>query len=59
MIEHVGEPAYVTPLPFLGEDPAFIDCPFCRKRTQTRVAHTDSTATTFVVRSPTTAQTPC
>ena len=47
-IETVGEPAHVTPLPHLGEDETYIDCPFCMQRTKTRVVHADSSATTLV-----------
>ena len=41
-------PLYVTPLDQLGELPAYIDCPYCSSRTQTRVTHKDSISTTFV-----------
>ena len=41
-------PLNVTPLHQLDEQPAYIDCPFCELRTQTRVTHEDSTSTQYV-----------
>ncbi|GAB7359025.1 hypothetical protein MBLNU230_g5097t1 [Neophaeotheca triangularis] len=38
---------YVTPLENLGEIAKWIDCPFCKRRTETRVQHEDSSATTL------------
>lgn len=40
------DPEKVTSLTLLGEEPAWIDCQFCRRRTKTRVQKEDSTATT-------------
>lgn len=36
---------YVVPLERLGENPEWVDCPFCRKVTKTRVDKEDSTMT--------------
>ncbi|KAF2738502.1 hypothetical protein EJ04DRAFT_509645 [Polyplosphaeria fusca] len=38
----------VTDLEHLGESPAYIDCPYCEKRTLTRVEQNDSSQTTHV-----------
>ncbi|KAM0797169.1 hypothetical protein BDR22DRAFT_466358 [Usnea florida] len=43
----ISNPLFVTPLDQLLEVPAFIDCPYCKRRTQTRVTHEDSTAATL------------
>ncbi|KAF1849021.1 uncharacterized protein K460DRAFT_276264 [Cucurbitaria berberidis CBS 394.84] len=37
----------VTPLKRLGEEPAFIDCPHCEKRTKTKVEKVDSSQTSL------------
>ncbi|KAJ5601072.1 hypothetical protein N7510_010606 [Penicillium lagena] len=39
------QPLQVTPLTRLGETPAWIDCPHCHARTQTRVAEENSSET--------------
>ncbi|CAF9925539.1 MAG: hypothetical protein ALECFALPRED_003156 [Alectoria fallacina] len=44
----IRDPLYVTPLDQLLEEPVYIDCPYCQRRTQTRVTHEDSSATTYV-----------
>lgn len=41
----VKNPLFVTPLDRLREVPDFIDCPFCKRRTQTRVTHENSNTT--------------
>ncbi|KAJ5709646.1 LITAF-like zinc finger domain-containing protein [Penicillium malachiteum] len=46
-IEPVPQVAKVTPLHLLGEQPAWIDCPFCQRRAMTRVLHGDSAATWY------------
>ncbi|KAF4983722.1 hypothetical protein FZEAL_938 [Fusarium zealandicum] len=43
-IEALPDVATVTPLHLLRKDPAWIDCPFCQRRTQT-VVHTDGSPT--------------
>ncbi|KFA72168.1 hypothetical protein S40288_07064, partial [Stachybotrys chartarum IBT 40288] len=40
-----GTDATVTPLHLLGDQSDIVDCPFCRRRTETRVKLTASTAT--------------
>ncbi|EEU35863.1 uncharacterized protein NECHADRAFT_77175 [Fusarium vanettenii 77-13-4] len=37
-INDVPAPQMVTPLSRLGERPEFIDCPFCKKRTETTIS---------------------
>lgn len=44
----IRDPVYVTPLEHLGDLPADIDCPFCHRRTRTRVGHEDSSLTAYV-----------
>ncbi len=44
----IRDPVYVTPLERLGELPADIDCPFCHRRTRTRLEHEDSNWTGYV-----------
>lgn len=41
----VGDDATVTPLHLLGDQPDTVDCPFCRRRTETRVKKKPSTMT--------------
>ncbi|KAK1505126.1 hypothetical protein CABS01_08904 [Colletotrichum abscissum] len=37
-ITPLANPATVTPLHMLGDEPQWIDCPFCKQRTQTVIA---------------------
>ncbi|KAJ5722134.1 hypothetical protein N7488_000169 [Penicillium malachiteum] len=46
-IEAVPQVAKVTPLHLLGDQPAWIDCPFCQRRAMTRVIQGDSAATWY------------
>lgn len=41
----------VTPLERLGEEPALVDCPYCKKVTTTRVGSEHSTMTVYVLPS--------
>lgn len=43
-----GQGRMVTPLERLGEEPALVDCPYCKKVTTTRVAQEHSTMTVYV-----------
>jgi len=43
----IRNPLTVTPPERLGEEPSYIDCPFCKKRTKTEVRHKNSTVTTL------------
>lgn len=47
----VGQGHMVTPLERLGEEPAWVDCPNCKRITQTRVASEHSTMTVYVISS--------
>ena len=47
-IDPINDPVFVTPLDQLLEIPELIDCPYCKRRTQTRVTHEDSNATSWV-----------
>lgn len=48
IIVETNSPLAVKPRELLGEEPEYIDCPFCRSRAMTKVTHADSTSTTFV-----------
>lgn len=48
VIDAERAPEMVTPLQSLGENPTWIDCPFCRKRTMTRTSKEGSSAQTYV-----------
>ncbi|KAK5133985.1 hypothetical protein LTR08_007105 [Meristemomyces frigidus] len=37
VIEYQPNANFVTPIEKLGDEPEFIDCPFCNNRTKTRV----------------------
>ena len=43
-IEEIPNPPKVTPIEQLGEVPAWIDCPYCKRRTQTRVQQVGSSS---------------
>lgn len=44
-IEYQPNTSFVTPIEKLGDEPEFIDCPFCNRRTQTRVERSHSPMT--------------
>ncbi|RWA09927.1 hypothetical protein EKO27_g5180 [Xylaria grammica] len=44
-----GNPRMVTPLHRLTEDPAWIDCPFCKNTTKTSVTKKGDSQQTFVI----------
>ena len=39
---------YVVPLERLAQKPEWIDCPYCKQRTQTKVTENESSATGYV-----------
>lgn len=45
----LGQGRMVVPLERLGEEPALVDCPYCRMTTTTRVGQEHSTMTVYVV----------
>lgn len=48
-IEVMGQPSNVTKLPYLGETPEYIDCPFCKTMAKTKVEHQSSDQTAYVL----------
>lgn len=48
----INDSETVTPLNLLGEQPEYIDCPFCERRTQTRVVKSDSSTTKYDLLPP-------
>lgn len=48
MIVPVPEAHRVTPLDHLGQEPEWIDCPWCQRMTKTRVTKEDSDMTSQV-----------